>query len=98
MKSAGIGSALMREALARAAVRGHKAVILVGDAPYYARFGFGTAATHRLQMPGPVDRKRFLALELVPKSLAGATGRILATGEPALVPAAAARRGLRSAA
>jgi predicted N-acetyltransferase YhbS len=93
----GIGSALMREALARAAVRGHKAVVLVGDAPYYQRFGFATGATRRLQMPGPVDRKRFLALELVPKSLAGASGRIVATGEPAMAPAVA-RNGMQVAA
>jgi predicted N-acetyltransferase YhbS len=95
----GIGSALMQEALARAAVRGHRAVILVGDAPYYARFGFTAAPTRRLQMPGPVDRKRFLALELAPKSLAAASGRIIATGEPALAPAGAAKSArLRAAA
>jgi predicted N-acetyltransferase YhbS len=87
----------MREALARAAVRGHKAVVLVGDAPYYQRFGFATGATRRLQMPGPVDRKRFLALELAPKSLAGASGRIVATGEPAMAPAVA-RNGMQVAA
>jgi predicted N-acetyltransferase YhbS len=95
----GIGTALMNEALARVVVAGHKAVILVGDAPYYARFGFTAAPTRRLQMPGSVDRKRFLALELVPASLATASGRIVATGEPAMVPAAAvAKRGLQVAA
>ena len=36
----GVGAALMDHALAAAKARGHGAVILLGDAPYYARFGF----------------------------------------------------------
>src|SRR5689334_6877259 len=36
----GIGAALMEHALAAAKAHGHGAVILLGDAPYYARFGF----------------------------------------------------------
>jgi predicted N-acetyltransferase YhbS len=95
----GVGTALMQAALVRAALAGNKAVILVGDAPYYERFGFTAALTRRLQMPGPVLRKRFLGLELVPNALQGAGGRLVATGEPAMVPAVArAKRGLRVAA
>ena len=30
------------------------AVLLVGDAPYYERFGFSAAATGGLWLPGPV--------------------------------------------
>ena len=40
----GIGLALMREGLARAKRRGHRLILLVGDAPYYARVGFPEAA------------------------------------------------------
>src|SRR5271154_4400175 len=36
----GVGTALMDHALAAATTRGHRAVILLGDEPYYARFGF----------------------------------------------------------
>src|SRR6266700_2199644 len=36
----GVGAALMSQALAIAKAHGHGAVILLGDAPYYARFGF----------------------------------------------------------
>ncbi|MFX8848439.1 N-acetyltransferase, partial [Acinetobacter baumannii] len=36
----GVGTKLMRHALAEAAFRGHAAVILVGDPDYYERFGF----------------------------------------------------------
>ncbi len=82
----GIGARLMREALARAKALGHRAVLLVGDAPYYARFGFSGAPAARLTMPGPVERERFLALELEPGALADALGRVVAVGERAARP------------
>jgi predicted N-acetyltransferase YhbS len=79
----GVGSALMREALSQAAERGHGAVLLVGDEPYYGRFGFSRAPTEHLRLPGPFERDRFLALELVPEALRGARGMVVATGEAA---------------
>lgn len=94
-RSLGVGGVLMREAIARAAALGHRAIILVGDAPYYERFGFRAALTDGLDMPGPVERARFLALELVPGALEGASGMIAATGAKAPRPrvrAPAARR------
>ncbi|HEY8383735.1 MAG TPA: N-acetyltransferase [Microvirga sp.] len=79
-QSLGLGAKLMREALARARALGHGAVLLVGDAPYYERFGFTTALTGGLWMPGPFERSRFLALELEPGALEGARGLVSATG------------------
>ncbi len=79
-QSLGIGGALIREALQRARARGHKAVILVGDEPYYRRFGFERRHTLALDMPGPVDPERFLGLELVAGALEGATGLLRPTG------------------
>lgn len=73
----GIGAALMRHALAEAARRGHAAVLLVGDAPYYSRFGFSAAATARLVMPSGHE-PRLLARELLPGALAAAAGPITA--------------------
>ncbi|HEY0835292.1 MAG TPA: N-acetyltransferase [Azospirillum sp.] len=70
----GLGSKLIRMSLNKAAAAGHRIVLLVGDAPYYARFGFSRQATLGLQMPGPVDLDRFLGLELVPGALDGVTG------------------------
>ena len=58
LKNAGIGSALMRHAIAEAARLGHRAILLVGDAPYYARFGFSAEKTGALAMPGPYERHR----------------------------------------
>ena len=76
----GIGARLMRSALNRAAATGHGGVILVGDAPYYRRFGFSAALTQNLEMPGPVERHRFLGHELRPGALAEARGLVRAAG------------------
>ncbi len=76
----GVGARLMREATVRAAANGYRAILLVGDAPYYARFGFSAALTAGLALPGPVERARFLALELSPGSLSDAEGVVVATG------------------
>lgn len=101
LQGEGVGSKLMRLALNRAAAAGHGAIVLVGDAPYYSRFGFANGLTARLLMPGPVDRNRFLALELRSGALAGARGLIVPTGDlvaPALVPDLAERLPVRLAA
>jgi predicted N-acetyltransferase YhbS len=79
----GIGAALMMRALNEARVKGHAAVILVGDAPYYGRFGFTHGAVADVQLPGPVDRARFLGLELIPGALDGAEGLVVASGRRA---------------
>lgn len=73
----GIGLALMREGLARAKAMGQVLVLLVGDEPYYARVGFARLPENRLLLPGPVDPKRFLYLELAPGVLAEAQGLVL---------------------
>ena len=76
----GIGAALMQQALAAARARGHAAVILLGDAPYYARFGFSAAKTGELLLPGPFERDRLLAVEFTEGALDGACGMIVPTG------------------
>ena len=90
----GVGAALMDHALAAANARGHHAVILLGDAPYYTRFGFSAGKTGELSLPGPFERDRLLALELVEGALDGAWGMISATERadmavPAAISAAA---------
>ena len=70
----------MRHALDEARRGAHQAVLLVGDAPYYGRFGFTAQTTGALSLPGPYARDRLLAHELVPGALAGARGLVRATG------------------
>jgi predicted N-acetyltransferase YhbS len=86
----GVGAALTRYALAAAKAAGHGAVILLGDAPYYARFGFSALKTGELSLPGPFERDRLLGLELREGALDGACGMIAPTG--ASVPETKARR------
>ena len=78
----GVGAALMDHALAAAKALGHRAVILLGDAPYYARFGFSAARTGELSLSGPFERDRLLGLELREGALDGPWGMIAATGAP----------------
>ena len=81
----GAGAALMDHALAAADARGHRAVILLGDAPYYARFGFSAQKTAELSLPGPFERDRLLGLALHAGALDGARGMIVPTGAVANV-------------
>ena len=94
-RSAGIGRAMIEHGLQRAGRLGHASVILVGDAPYYAKFGFRRALAEGLTLPGPVDAARFLGLDLVPGALATAYGRVVGTG---LLVETRGRDGLRRAA
>jgi predicted N-acetyltransferase YhbS len=80
----GVGAALMARALAAARARSHRAVILLGDAPYYSRFGFSAAKTGDLILPGAFERERLLGLELQEGALDGAWGMIVPTGATTL--------------
>jgi predicted N-acetyltransferase YhbS len=74
----GIGSALMARALAAAREHPeHAIVLLVGDEPFYSRFGFRRVPEGKLIMPGPVDPARLLALDLKENALAEAKGAVL---------------------
>jgi predicted N-acetyltransferase YhbS len=93
----GVGAALMNQALAAAKARGHGAVILLGDAPYYARFGFSGLKTGELSLPGPFERDRLLGLELRAGALDGAWGMIAPAGAVTPNKAARAKNALRPA-
>ncbi|WP_310496862.1 N-acetyltransferase [Sandarakinorhabdus sp.] len=56
----GIASALMSRALTAADAAGAPPIVLIGDAPFYGRFGFAADATRHWVLPGPVDRARLL--------------------------------------
>ncbi len=81
-RNRGIGSALMRRAM-RDAQRGHQAVLLVGDASYYGRFGFSAEKTGGLWLPGPYEQHRLLGCEFVAGALDGVRGLIRAPRKPA---------------
>ncbi len=70
----GLGGLLMRESLARATEMGWSRVMLVGDLPYYRRFGFWKL--EGVEMPPPTNPDRVLGLELVPDAWAQVTGPV----------------------
>jgi predicted N-acetyltransferase YhbS len=79
-QKSGIGRALMEQAIFAARDMGADSILLVGDEPYYSRFGFSAALARSLHLPGPVERNRFLGLELEPQALDDAEGLVAASG------------------
>ncbi len=70
----GLGACVLRESLAEARALGHARALLVGDLPYYRRFGF-----RRLEgvvMPPPTNPDRVLGFDLVTGGWAGVAGPV----------------------
>ena len=59
-KNCGFGKQLMEKAVDAAKAVGEKHIILVGDEPYYGRFGFQKVPLGDITLPGPVDPHRLL--------------------------------------
>lgn len=72
----GYGRALMWHGLAEARRLGFRAVLLVGDEPYYGQFGFRAAHAEEVNLPGPFERHRLLGLPLVSGALLSASGMV----------------------
>lgn len=79
----GCGSQLITEALADMKSAGIRLVVLVGDEPYYGRFGFHPVPRGHIVFPGPVNPQRILATELGPEALTQFHGLIVAAPEAA---------------
>lgn len=75
-QSVGIGGRLMEDALEAARAAGHRLVVLVGDEPYYAKFGFKRVPPGTVTLPGPVDPARLLVAELDEGAFAGVSGMV----------------------
>lgn len=72
----GLGALLMARSLDAARAAGWSRVILVGDEPYYRRFGFSRAAADGITFPPPTNPDRVLAQALVPGGLDGIAGLV----------------------
>lgn len=70
----GLGAELILDSLARARALGWPRVILIGDEPYYARFGFRRALAEGVAFPPPTNPARILATALVPGGMDGVIG------------------------
>ncbi len=76
-ESRGIGGTLMNRSLNAARATRQALILLVGDEPYYSRFGFRRIPARQLELPGPVNPDRFLALELIAGTLEAARGAVV---------------------
>ena len=74
----GHASRIVAEALDQARAGDIALVLLVGDEPYYGRFGFKPVPPGHITLPGPVNPKRILAVELADGALAGYRGLVAA--------------------
>jgi len=72
----GLGALLIGESLDRARDLGWTRAVLVGDEPYYRRFGFTRAVASGLDYPPPTNPDRLLARELVPGAFDGVRGMV----------------------
>lgn len=70
----GLGALLIQESLERAAALGWKRVMLVGDRPYYARFGFEVLPG--VEMPPPTNPDRVLGIALTDAAWDGVIGAV----------------------
>lgn len=72
----GIGSALVRAGLELCRQRGIDAVVVLGHAAYYPRFGFKPASRFNISGPWQVADGSFMLLELKPGALKGKSGQV----------------------
>lgn len=70
----GLGAQLMQQSLGAARALGHDRVLLVGDEPYYGKFGFRRLAD--VAMPPPTNPDRVLGLALRAGAWDGVTGAV----------------------
>jgi predicted N-acetyltransferase YhbS len=66
-RSSGVGAMLIQLACDAAKAAGETAIVLVGDEPYFGKFGFSAERAKAVVLPGPVDPKRTLAAALKPE-------------------------------
>lgn len=76
LQGEGLGALLMVETLARAKEVGWGRVVLVGDEPYYRRFGFSREMARALSFPPPTNPDRLLARALTPGAFEGVAGEV----------------------
>ena len=74
----GLGGALVRDSLGRAKENGWERVMLVGDAPYYHKFGF--SRLEGVFMPPPTNPERILGLDVDSGTWAGVQGNVTRVG------------------
>jgi predicted N-acetyltransferase YhbS len=65
----GFGKRLIADGMANAKAAGLGICVLVGNQPYYGRFGFVVLPPGQIELPGPADPARMLGCPLQPDAL-----------------------------
>lgn len=75
-RKAGAGGALVEAASRAVQAAGFGVILLVGDEPYFSRFGYSAAPARDVVLPGPVDQRRVLVRELAPGAAQDLAGEV----------------------
>lgn len=76
-RGAGIGAALVSEALNRARSKWYEAVFLVGDPAYYSRFGFKSVSEFEIRPSLDIPLQYVQVFELIPGALGDQAGAVI---------------------
>lgn len=75
-KNRGLGGKLINMSINAAKEAGHKIILLVGDEPYYQRFGFRLVGQGEVSMPAPVNPARLLCYEIEADAMKNVRGLV----------------------
>jgi predicted N-acetyltransferase YhbS len=78
----GHGKRLIADGMANAKAAGLKLCLLVGNEPYYGRFGFVVLPRGQIELPGPADPGRMLGAEFVPGAISQFHGMVRGVASP----------------
>jgi predicted N-acetyltransferase YhbS len=78
----GYGRRLISDGMANAKLAGLNLCVLVGNEPYYRRFGFVVLPAGQIVLPGPADPARMLAAELTSGAISQYHGLVRGVPSP----------------
>ena len=78
----GFGKRLIADGMAQAKAVGVNLCLLVGNQPYYQRFGFVVLPPGQIELPGPADPGRMLAAEFAPGMIGRYRGLVRGIASP----------------
>jgi predicted N-acetyltransferase YhbS len=79
-QSAGLGLKMVQDCVAACRAIGASGIVLVGAERFFRPAGFMLAPADRISLPGPVDPRRLLWLEIRPGGFDKASGELKAPG------------------
>lgn len=72
-----VGKLLIVYGLQAAKDAGYESIVVLGHPSYYPKFGFKKASGWNIKSPFPAPDEAFMAIELIPGSLEGISGKVI---------------------